>query len=118
MRDPPLAEQAVELPALVNDGLAWERGRHLGEIHLRVARLGRIVLAVAPRHDPLAVAGDRGRGAGGPGRVRYKTSGGINLEDLFGRAQRPRRQDVRYEITITGEQAAQGLEKDLVRKGK
>jgi len=59
-----------------------------------------------------------GRGAGGSRKVRYKTPGRINLEDIFGRAQRPPRQDVRYEITITKEQAAQGLEKDLVRKGK
>jgi curved DNA-binding protein len=59
-----------------------------------------------------------GRGGGRPGRVRYKAPGGINLEDLFGRARRPQHQNVRYEITITGEQAARGLEKDLARKGK
>ena len=43
---------------------------------------------------------------------------GINLEEILGRAQRPPPQDVRYEITVTAEQAARGLEKDLVRKGK
>ena len=58
------------------------------------------------------------RGSGGPGRVRFGTRGGINLEEIFGQAQRPSPQDVRYEITVTGEQAARGLEKDLVRKGK
>ncbi len=58
------------------------------------------------------------RGFGGPGRVRSGTRGGINLEEIFGKAQRPSPQDVRYEITITGGQAARGLEKDLVRKGK
>jgi len=58
------------------------------------------------------------RGFGGPGGVRFETPGGINLEEIFGQAQRPLRQDVRYEITINSEQAARGLEKDLVRKGK
>jgi curved DNA-binding protein len=50
------------------------------------------------------------RGFGGPR--------GINLEEIFGKAQRPSPQDVRYEITVTGEQAVRGLEKDLIRKGK
>ena len=50
--------------------------------------------------------------------MRFETPGGINLEEIFSRAQRPSRQDVRYEITISKEQAAQGLERDLVRKGK
>ncbi len=58
------------------------------------------------------------RGFGGPRGVRFETPRGINLEEIFGQAQRPRRQDVRYEITITREQAVRGLEKDLVRKGK
>ena len=58
------------------------------------------------------------RGFGGPRGMRFETPGWSNLEEIFGRKQRPRRQDVRYEITITGEQASQGLEKDLVRKGK
>jgi DnaJ-class molecular chaperone len=51
---------------------------------------------------------------GGGGR-----GGGIgNLEDLLRRTQQPRRQNVRYEITITREQAKKGMEKDLVRRGK
>jgi len=58
------------------------------------------------------------RGFSGPRGVRFKTPRGINLEEILGQAQHPRRQDVRYEITITGEQAARGLEKDLVRKGR
>ena len=58
------------------------------------------------------------RGFGGPRGTKFKTSGGINLEEIFGQAQRPPRQDVRYEITITKEQAAQGLEKDLTRRNK
>ena len=58
------------------------------------------------------------RGSGGPRGIRFETPGGINLEEIFGRAQRRPRQEVRYEITISREQAAQGLEKDLSRKGK
>lgn len=58
------------------------------------------------------------RGFGGPRGIRFEAPGGIDLEEIFGRPQRPVRQDVRYEITISGEQAAKGLEKDLVRKGK
>ena len=51
-----------------------------------------------------------GRGFGRPAE--------INLEELFGQAQRPPRPDVRYEISITREQATRGVEKDLIRKGK
>lgn len=40
------------------------------------------------------------------------------LDKVFTQAQPPQRQDVRYEITITREQAARGLEKDLVRRNK
>ncbi len=58
------------------------------------------------------------RGFGGPGGKRFETPGGINLEEIFGQAQCPPRQDVRYEIAITSEQAARGLEKDLTRRGK
>ena len=58
------------------------------------------------------------RGSGGPRGIRFEAPGGINLEEIFGRAQRPRRREVRYEITISREQAAKGLEKDLSRKGK
>jgi DnaJ-class molecular chaperone len=59
-----------------------------------------------------------GRGFGGRRGMRFETPGGINLEELFGQAQSPQRKDVRYEITISGEQAAKGVERDLVRKGK
>ena len=58
------------------------------------------------------------QGFGGPGQVRFDTGRGINLEDLFAQARRPRSHSVGYEITITTEQAAKGLEKDLVRRGK
>ena len=58
------------------------------------------------------------RGFGGPGRIRFEAPGGINLEEIFGRVQQPPRREVRYEITVNREQAAQGLEKDLNRKGK
>jgi curved DNA-binding protein len=57
------------------------------------------------------------RGSGGPGRVRFEHPGGINLEEIFAQAQPPR-QDVSYEITVTKEQATQGLEKDLKRRGR
>jgi DnaJ-class molecular chaperone len=58
------------------------------------------------------------RGFGGPRGMRFETPGGINLEEIFGQAQHPLRQDVRYEIAVTREQAARGLEKDLTRKGR
>lgn len=48
----------------------------------------------------------------------FGSPAGINLEELFGQAQRPLRPDVCYEITITREQAARGVGKDLIRKGK
>jgi len=50
--------------------------------------------------------------------VRFETPMGINLDEIFGQARRAQRQDVRYEIVITKDQALRGLEKDLVRKGK
>ena len=56
-----------------------------------------------------------------PQGVRFGGSRGINLEEIFAQAQqaqRPRCRPVRYEIAITKEQAAQGLEKDLVRNSK
>jgi len=58
------------------------------------------------------------RGSGGPGGIRFEAPGGIDLEAIFGRPQRPPRRDVSYEITISREQASQGLEKDLIRKGR
>ena len=58
------------------------------------------------------------RGFGGPRGIRFEAPGGIDLEEIFGRAKPSPRREVRYEITVTREQAAQGLEKDLIRKGK
>ena len=58
------------------------------------------------------------RGFGSRSGIRFEAPGGIDLEEIFGRAQRPPRREVRYEITISREQAAQGLEKDLIRKGR
>ena len=56
---------------------------------------------------------------GGPGGIKFGASPGrVNLEEIFGSARRTTQQEVRYEITVTGEQAARGLEKDLVRRGK
>jgi curved DNA-binding protein len=55
---------------------------------------------------------------GGPGGMRFQTSSGVNLNEIFAQAQYPSHQDVQYEIKITQEQAALGFEKDLVRKGK
>ncbi len=58
------------------------------------------------------------QGSGGRRRVRFEAPGGINMEEIFGqpKPQPTRRPEVRYEVAITGEQAAQGLEKDLVRR--
>jgi len=58
------------------------------------------------------------RGTGRPRVVRFEVPEGINLEEIFGQAQRPSQQGVRYEIVITKEQAAHGLEKNLTRRGK
>jgi len=61
------------------------------------------------------------QGFSGPQKMRFGGPGGINLEEIFvqaQQAQRPPPQDVRYEITITREQATRGLEKDLVRRNK
>ena len=57
-------------------------------------------------------------GAGGPKGMRFETPTGINLDEILRQAQRPQRHDAQYSITITKKQAARGLEKDLVRKGK
>ena len=58
-----------------------------------------------------------GRGFGSPRGMRFETPGRINLKGIFGRAQRPSRQDVHSGITISKEQAAQGLEKRSHSKG-
>ena len=54
----------------------------------------------------------------GPTGARFETPAGIGLDEILRQAQRPQRQNVRYEISITKDQAAQGTEKDLVRRGK
>jgi len=58
-----------------------------------------------------------GRGAHG---VRFGGARGINLGEIFAqaRAQQAPGGAPRYEIVITAEQAAQGMEKDLTRGGK
>jgi curved DNA-binding protein len=56
------------------------------------------------------------RGFGGSRGVRFETPGGINLDEIF--SQRAQAQNVSYEIILTREQAARGLEKDLTRRGK
>jgi curved DNA-binding protein len=58
------------------------------------------------------------QGFGGPRGVRFGGPRGINLEEIFVQAQQPPRREVQYEITLTKEQAAQGIEKDLKRRGK
>ena len=56
-------------------------------------------------------------GFGGPRGMRFETfPGGINLDEIFGQAQRP--QDIRYELTITPQEALQGTKKILTRNGK
>jgi len=42
----------------------------------------------------------------------------INLEEIFGRPQRPQRQDVRYELKISQKEALQGTKKILSRRSK
>jgi len=56
--------------------------------------------------------------SGGSRGMKFEMPGAINLEELFAQAQKAKPQDVHYEITITKEQAAQGIEKDLTRRGK
>ncbi len=62
------------------------------------------------------------RKRGRPSRIRFEAWPGqeINLEDIFAQTQQqqPRRQDVRYELSITGEEASKGTKKVLKRKGK
>ncbi len=60
-----------------------------------------------------------GRRRGGPQRIIFEVPRGSSLNGTFGRqAQRRPSRNVNYEITITKEQAAKGLEKTLTRKGK
>jgi len=57
-------------------------------------------------------------GFGGPRGMRFETfpGGGINLDEIFGQAQRL--QDIRYELTISQKEALQGTKKILTRRGK
>jgi curved DNA-binding protein len=58
--------------------------------------------------------------SGRPGRVTFEAQPGreINLDEIFGQARRPRRQDVRYELAISQKEALQGVKKILKRNGK
>ena len=55
---------------------------------------------------------------GRPRRVRFEARPGqeINLDEIFGQAQRP--QEAHYELAISQEEALQGVKKILKRKGK
>jgi curved DNA-binding protein len=57
-------------------------------------------------------------GPRGQARVEFNVPEGASVEEIFGRPQRPHKQNINYEITITKEQSKKGLEKDLKRKGK
>ncbi len=55
---------------------------------------------------------------GGPQRIIFNVPRGRNVEEIFGQAQRRPGRNANYEITLTKEQAAKGLQKDLTRRGK
>ena len=42
----------------------------------------------------------------------------VNLDEIFGQARKPQRQHIRYELTISQEEALRGIRKVLSRKGK
>jgi curved DNA-binding protein len=56
----------------------------------------------------------------GSGRIFFTTPEDENLEESYysQQPQRPSSQSINYEISITREQAARGMEKDLPRNGK
>lgn len=56
--------------------------------------------------------GDLGRS----GRVRFTRGGGISLDELFGQVQQE--QGIRYELSITSDEAAKGTKKRLRRNGR
>jgi len=59
------------------------------------------------------------RKSAGPGGISFEfPPGGINLDEIFGQAQRAQHQDVRYELSITPQEARRGARKILTRKGK
>jgi curved DNA-binding protein len=68
--------------------------------------------AIKNRNFSFRVYTSGGRPGGGYG------GGFSNLEELLRRTQQPHKENVRYEITITEDQAKTGMEKDLVRRGK
>jgi curved DNA-binding protein len=57
---------------------------------------------------------------GRPGRVIFEGRPGqeINLGEIFGQARRARRQQARYELSISQKEASRGVKKILKRKGK
>jgi len=55
---------------------------------------------------------------GGRGGRSQTRGARINLDELFRKAQKPKRHDARYELTINQEEATQGVKKILTRKGK
>ena len=60
------------------------------------------------------------RGSRRTENVRFRTNGGwVNLEDIMGQKQRTRQtKQVRYEITISADEAIMGIKKVLTRNGK
>jgi len=73
------------------------------------------------------VFGDRLRGTGFSFRTFGKRGGTkfeawpgetINLDEIFGQARKPYRQNVRYQLSITPKEASQGTRKILTRPGK
>jgi curved DNA-binding protein len=67
------------------------------------------------------IFGENLKGRGFTFRVFRQGAGGRpmrDFEDTFGGGQPPKPASARYEIAITREQAATGLEKDLVRHGR
>ena len=56
----------------------------------------------------------------GSPRGGFRNTSGVNLDEILRQAQAQQQgvQDIRYEITISKEQALKGMEKDLVRRGK
>jgi curved DNA-binding protein len=58
------------------------------------------------------------RGHNKYGRTRFEQQTGIDLEDLFTNAQPLEASEVIFEIAVSQEQAAKGMEKELVRGGK
>ena len=73
------------------------------------------------------IFGDRLRGTGFSFRTFGKRGGTkfeawpgetINLDEIFGQARKPSRQNVRYQLSITPKEASQGTRKILTRHGK